>query len=315
MRDNLPRSAGFLFVLLSALGFGLMPVLAVFAYRGGINVITMLWIRFSAAAAVLLLALGLRRRLAKTPAMRTSRADAMRLPPGRILALLAVLGVCYALQSGLYLSAVRHIPVSLATLILYFYPALVCLSSPLVERRPLGGRDLLALAVAFAGLVLVLGASFRGFQGPGIWLAIGAAGVYSVYIHLSNRVLRRVEPLPFTAFVTLVSAGCFLLGGLAAGSLEFRFAPVTLLPLLGIILFSTLLAILAFLKGLERLGPGRTAILSMTEPLFSILLSTLLFAERLTPRQAVGGACLLAGVTLATLRGQPESKEAGRAGR
>ena len=42
--------AGVLLVFISAFGFGLMPILALYAYRSGINVPTLLFLRFGIAA-------------------------------------------------------------------------------------------------------------------------------------------------------------------------------------------------------------------------------------------------------------------------
>jgi hypothetical protein len=43
-------SRGYLFIGLSATGFGLMPVIATFAYRDGLTVATLLCLRFALAA-------------------------------------------------------------------------------------------------------------------------------------------------------------------------------------------------------------------------------------------------------------------------
>jgi drug/metabolite transporter (DMT)-like permease len=45
---------GYLFIGLSATGFGLMPVIATFAYRDGLTVATLLFLRFVFAVAVFL---------------------------------------------------------------------------------------------------------------------------------------------------------------------------------------------------------------------------------------------------------------------
>ena len=281
------RVASLLLVLYSALGFGLIPIFALLAYRGGINVITLLAIRFVLSGMVLLtflLARG-RRALAQVGAVF----------PGLI-----GLGVCYTLQSGFYFSSVRYISASLASILLYSYPAFVCLLAFLVEREKLAARTLLALAVSLAGVVLVLGSSLGAASPVGVLLALGAAAVYSLYITLANRVLRRVEPVVALSVVTLVTSVLYIGLGLAAGRLSFAFAPSTWLPIVLIIVVSTLLAIPAFFLGIGILGSSTASIVSMTEPLFTIGFSILLFGDRLGWQQIVGGVLVLGGTVLVT---------------
>jgi drug/metabolite transporter (DMT)-like permease len=288
------RGAGLLLVLYSALGFGLLPIFALLAYRGGINAITLLAIRFVLSGLVLLAVLLARGR-------RVSAQVASALPG------LLGLGVCYTLQSGFYFSAVRYISASLASILLYSYPAFVCLLAFLVEREKLTARLLLALAVSLAGVALVLGSSLGVASSAGVLLALGAAVVYSRYITLANRVLRSVEPVVALAVVTLVTSAVYVGLGLAAGRLRFDFAPATWLPIALMIGVSTLLAILAFFRGLEILGSSTASIVSMTEPLFTIGFSILLFGDRLSWQQIVGGVLVLGGTVLVTTsRSRPD---------
>jgi drug/metabolite transporter (DMT)-like permease len=287
LRSSPGRGLGLLLVLFSALGFGLIPIFALLAYRGGIDVITLLAIRFVISGLLLfalLLARG-RRLLARAGASL----------PG-----LLGLGVCYTLQSGFYFTAVRYITASLASILLYSYPALVCLLAFLVEKERLAPRTLLALAVSLGGVVLVLGSSLGTARPAGVLLALGAALVYSLYITLANRVLRAVEPVVAMGVVTAVTSVLYVGLGLVSGRLRFAFAPSAWLPIALIIVVSTLLAILAFFRGLEILGPSTASIVSMTEPLFTIGISIPLFGDRLGWQQIVGGALVIGGTALVT---------------
>jgi drug/metabolite transporter (DMT)-like permease len=68
----------------------------------------------------------------------------------------------------------------------------------------------------------------------------------------------------------------------------------------GMILFSTLIAVVAFLAGLERVGPTSAAMLSTLEPVVTVALAAWMFGERLTPLVLVGGGCILLSVILLT---------------
>ena len=71
------------------------------------------------------------------------------------------------------------------------------------------------------------------------------------------------------------------------------------LPLFGVGLVSTALAFQTFYAGVRRIGAAQAAIVSTVEPIWTITLATLLFAETLTALQIVGGVLVIAGVLLA----------------
>ena len=70
--------------------------------------------------------------------------------------------------------------------------------------------------------------------------------------------------------------------------------------MLGMIVFSTIIPVVTFLAGLERIGPTNAAMLSTLEPVVTVLLAAWLFGERLMPIVMVGGGLILAAVVLLT---------------
>jgi drug/metabolite transporter (DMT)-like permease len=69
---------------------------------------------------------------------------------------------------------------------------------------------------------------------------------------------------------------------------------------LGTVLVATIIAVTAFLAGLQRIGPTDASMLSTLEPVVTVLLAALLFAERLAPITLLGGGLILAAVLLLT---------------
>jgi drug/metabolite transporter (DMT)-like permease len=76
----------------------------------------------------------------------------------------------------------------------------------------------------------------------------------------------------------------------------------------GIVLFATVIPVVAFLAGLKRIGPTDASLLSTLEPLVTVLLAALLLGESLPLSSLAGGALILAAVFLLTqaeLRNRP----------
>jgi drug/metabolite transporter (DMT)-like permease len=71
------------------------------------------------------------------------------------------------------------------------------------------------------------------------------------------------------------------------------------LPLLGLGVVATAIAIQTFYAGVTRVGGARASIISTVEPVYTIVLAMLLFGERLEPLQVVGGVLVLVSVILA----------------
>ena len=289
------RGAGL--VIFSAVGFGFMPILALFAYRGEMNVPTLLFLRFALAALVFLLYL-------------KKLGCKIKISRGRLVPLLILGGVLYPLQAAFYFSAVKYIPVSLAALLLYTYPAFVAVISAAVDREKPAKQIIASIVLSFLGLFFVLGVSFAALNFFGALLALAAAVVYSCYFILGNRLVKDIPPLMVSALICFFAAPALLITGLLAGAVNFHFQPQAWLPVGGLVLFSTVFAILALLRGIALIGSTKAAIFSIFEPLVTVLFSALIFAERLTLPQFLGGAAVLAGAFLIVAAQRQENQEA-----
>jgi drug/metabolite transporter (DMT)-like permease len=289
------RSSGTLMCLGSGAAFGAMAVFGKLSYGEGATVGTLLAVRFALAAALfwaLVLATG-----AGGEVRALSRRDV-----GAGLGL----GACgYALQSGCYFAALERIDASLLSLLLYTFPAIVAAAAVALGRERLDRRRMTALALALGGLVLVVAGAGTGAVDPlGAALAMAAAVVYSTYILVSDGVVGRMRPQVLSALVCTGAAasligGSALLGQLRPGALTVAgwgwLASLTVVSTVG--------AISLFFAGLRRVGPTTASILATVEPLVTVLLAFLVFAERLGAVQLVGGALVLSAVLILNARG------------
>ena len=276
--------------LVAAASFALQPILVRLAFDDGASVASVGAIRFALAAAVLgLLA---RKAIAAAP-LRTLLAP-------------FVLGLTiYGLETGLFFASLERIDVSLASLLMCSYPALVVAGAVLLRRERASRRRGVALVFALAGVSLVLAGGVGGALDPvGIALALAAAVSYAAYVLVSDRLLTTTEPLVLAAMLCAGAAVAFVLGGTATGSVQ-ALHPSTLAIVAAIALVATVLPIAAFLAGVRRIGPSRATILGTVEPPVTIALSALVFGERLGALQFAGAGLVLSGVLILQLRRRP----------
>jgi drug/metabolite transporter (DMT)-like permease len=275
-------------VLVSAAAFGTMAVFAHHGHEAGLDVPTLMLLRFSIASVALWLAALIRRD---------------PLPRGRTLGLMTFMGVVYFGQSFCFFAALRHIPAALVSLLLYLYPVIVTVGSVAFFHERLNAVKLGALALALVGTALTIGRVQSG-DSLGITLAVGSAFLYSLYLLLGTYAGREASPVPMTAVVTGSTALCYFAFDLAQG-----FAPINGAGFgWGLALAAaSVVALGGLLAGLPEVGPVNASVLSAVEPIVTALLAAMLLGQTLQPIQLVGGALiLLAVVVLVRSRGATE---------
>lgn len=287
---------GYILVLLSAFGFGVLPIFAVFAYESEMNVPTLLFLRFTFSSIFFFTYIFLKR-------------VGWKVTKKQLLSLFLLGGVLYTMQSTFYFSAVKYIPASLAVLLLYLFPIIVAILSFFINKERLSLRLIISIVISLAGILLILGSPSGDVNVLGIILAIGAAITYSVYILLGNRITEKLPPVVTSGFVALFACSSFLTYGLSTQSIQFNFAPSGWFFALGVALFSTVLSIFTFFVGMKLIGPTKASILSMVEPVITTIFSTLLLNDSITLLQMFGGVIVLTGATLVFLAKEKDKVE------
>lgn len=283
-------------VLLSAVGFGFLPIFALYAYESGITVMTLLILRFTIAAACFFGYIGVKR-------------ETWRVTRRELFFFLILGGGLYTAQSSLYFSSVKYIPTALAALLLYLYPLFVAILAFVIDKERFSGKMLVAAVLSLSGMAVVLKAPISTIDWYGAAMAASAAGVYSLYILLSNRVLATVPPVLTSAYVAAFASLSLVLLGITTGAARFDF-PVTAWPaIIAVALVSTVLAMATFFGGIKLLGPARASLISTVEPVITAGCAAVLFGEQLAALQYFGGILVLAGAVLVILERQNKKED------
>lgn len=285
---------GSVYGLLSATGFGTVPILALFAYDGGIDVFTLLFLRFSLASILLLSYIFLNKKK-------------ISLNKKQLFKLFIMGGVFYSFFSFCYFSAIIYIPASLAVLIFYTFPFMIAGASVFLMGMNLSKKLIIAIIISFVGLIFVLGKTSGEIAIIGILLAFGAALFYSVYTLYGDYVLKDVPLLTTIAVVCLFAAVSFFTVGMVSGNINFNFTHFTWLPVVSIAVVS-MLGFLAFFKGIKLTNPTTISVLSMIEPVVTIILSIIFFDDILNYLQVVGSILVLGGSILIILSVNEKNK-------
>jgi len=279
----MPRLFGAVLVAVSAAAFGSLAIFARYAYADGMDTFTILFLRFALAALLMLILL-------------IARGE--HLPRGATLLRLIGMGsLGYVGQAFCYFTALRYASAGLVSLLLYLYPVFVAVLSAIVWRERMTAGKGLVLLLALVGTALTAGPA--GGQTPGVLLAVAAAAIYSVYIIVGAQVMKSVTAVQSSVVIFGSAAAVF--GALMA--VNGPHPPMTVsgwAAIAAIVLIATIVAVVAFLAGLERIGPTNAAMFSTLEPVVTVSLAVLLLGETLKPLTLLGGGLILAAVLLLT---------------
>lgn len=282
--------AGFGFVLLATLFFGSGPTFARLAFDGGAGPLTLQFARFTFAALGLWLLLAALRRI--------QGIEARHLP--LLIALVALSGGA----SYGYMTSVRTIPVPIASLVFFTFPLMVGPLAHLVGDERLTMRRLLALAVGFAGLALVLQGGLAHADHTGLLLAFGAGTCVAISFQVSRRLTAHIPPMVLTATVASASATVCTVLVLLNGGLDLPTAPRGWIGVTGNAI-SYAVGLTCLFAAIRRLGAVRTAVAANFEPVISVTLAGLVLGEALSAIQALGALVVLAGILLAQSSRKP----------
>lgn len=279
------ETVGVVLVIVSAVGFGTLGIFGVIASQEGLTIPTVLALRFGLAAVVVWAILWLRGRFQ----FLSGRA---------LLVALALGGLGYAAQSGLYFLGLEFMTAGLVAIVLYTYPAfvvcLVLLTNPSRVTVPVA----IALALSIGGVALITGADPAGADPRGVAVVLGAAFAYSMYIVVSQRMLLTVDVETLTAFVLPAAAVSFLLFGFGTNTLAPPGGATAWGVAVAIAIVSTVIPVLTFFAGIERIGASRASIISTAEPAVTVALGAAILGEPVTAVTIVGGTLVVVAVVL-----------------
>jgi drug/metabolite transporter (DMT)-like permease len=274
-----------LLLLGSAVSFGLMAVLARRLSRGAgaFSAGQLTMIRFVVGAAVSLAAFRLR--------------PGLYAPHNRRL--LWTRGVSGGIVVVLYFLALQRIPAGEAGMLYNLFPVIaIGMSVRAFGERPTIHLAL-ALVVATAGVVLVLGdGTLRLGIGAGEALAVGAA-VFAAFSSVTMRELRRTDNAPTIFFY-------FCLGGFPV-ALPFALgawpAPGAAWGLAALMALAAFAAQVMLADAYGALSISEAAIWLQLTPLAQYLLGAAILGEAVSTAGALGIVLGIAGVAYGTIRG------------
>ncbi len=205
-----------------------------------------------------------------------------------------------------YFFAVSHLSVGVALLLEYLAPVLIVGWLWARHRRRPGRLTLLGVALALAGLLLVLDLTGEVSLSPvGVLWGLGAAVCLVLYFLLADQVDEGLSPITLAGAGLVVGAAVLWLAA-GVGVLDMtRGADDVLLggrevawwvPVLVLAVVAAAFAYVTGVGAVRVLGSKVASFVALTEVLFAVLFAWLLLGELPVVVQLVGGALIVGGV-------------------
>ncbi|GGY73779.1 DMT family transporter [Pseudoduganella plicata] len=287
--SNAGHLGGLALAIAGAVLFSTKAVVAKLLYRYHIDAVTLIAFRMLFSLPVFA-AVALWQMRAGPP---LSTADRWRLVG------LGLVG--YYASSFLDFLGLQYITVGLERLILFLTPTFVLLISATVLKQRIGRLQWIALAIAYAGIILVFVHDLDGGGDVvlGSLLVLGSAATYAFYLLGSGELVRRIGSLRLVAYAMCVSSaaciGQFFL--LRPAGLLIQPAPVYWLSLVNGLL-CTVAPVFMTMTAVQRVGAGIASQAGMIGPVSTLFLGAVILAEPVTSWQLAGTALVLAGIYL-----------------
>lgn len=210
---------------------------------------------------------------------------------------------CVATASGAFIVALNHTTVAHVLFIQAIAPVLAALLAWLALREPVGARTAVAMAVALAGVAIMVGGPGGGsLLGDGLSLLMALAFAVSIVI---SRHRCDVSMLPATCLAQLFLVLAFLPFAAPEGM-----AGDDLLALAALGAGQIGLG-LAFLTVGARLIPAaQVALITLLEVVLGPLWVWLAVHEKPSTATLVGGAVVIVAVVIQAIRGTPRGRHA-----
>lgn len=244
----------------------------------------------------------LRYTLAGLALLAVARWRLPRLRPRELAGLVALSATGLVLFNLFVIEGVRETDPATVGVIVGCVPVVLAFAGPLLERRPLSGRVIVAAVVVSVGAAGVQWAG-GGITAAGLGLALGALACEAAFSLLAVPHLARLGPLAVSTYACLFAVPLLVAWSLIADGPSLPLPDAEQAAAIGYLgLGVTVCGFLCWYSALGLLGVERAGLFSGVLPVSALLVSALLGVAEITAERLLAVAVVAAGVTLGVRR-------------
>lgn len=294
------ENKGLLLIVISALGYGLIPIFSVKPLNNGIEVSTLLFMRFLLASVLLWTYIFIK----KVPYKSTLKT---------LLYICTISLFGYSIASNANYTSYKYISPTLATLILFTHPVIVMFLERILRQIPITPKKIIAFIITLFGIFIVLYDQDAHYNSKGIMFAFLASFSYGIFcIGLAEKNVQKLNGIAVTAYVVTFT---MIITGIQCVITDIPpiiINSTTIQSTIALTVFSTLIASVTFYEGLSIVGAGSATLISTVEPVFVAILSAIFLKEIFKFNFLLGGLITILGIIILEYK-KPQEKNKKRA--
>jgi drug/metabolite transporter (DMT)-like permease len=233
------------------------------------------------------------------------REGSLRVRRADVPLVLAAAAVGILLNQLTFTYAVRETTAGNVALILASAPAFAALFAAALRHEHVRPRHFLALGVSVSGVAIVIqgGSSLAGFSLLGDLLAVGAAVTWAGYSVMLRPLFARYSAFRISTLMILIGSAMLLPFALPQTLSQpwGDLGPLHVSAWAYSTVFPLVVTNLLYFRALRRIGAARATLYMYLQPFLGALFAAALLGEQVTAVQVLGGAVIVAGVSLGQL--------------
>ncbi|KAF5050819.1 EamA-like transporter family protein [anaerobic digester metagenome] len=283
------KQKGILSVLISAVIFGSMPLMARIIYDENGNSMSLTLYRFVLSLPVLYILI--RRNVQEEIKINKSE-----------LAKIILVGIFgYSATALLLYTSYNYISTGTATTLHFIYPVLVIIGGMVFYKEKPTPAKTISVILCVLGMIMFYNGDTK-FDIFGMMIAFASGITYSFYIlYIEKSDLKNMGTFKLTFYLCLVSSVVLFAVCIATGNLALNMTLKGWMLSLFLSISVTLGGVCLFQKGVKLIGSQSTSVLSTFEPITSILIGILIFNESCNFRTILGFIFILIAALLVAL--------------
>lgn len=277
------KRKGVMFIVFATLGFSLIPILAQVGLSPKMTAATLLFYRFFIAGILFLgYCLITKKRVA--------------LNSGKEYLFVMIAGCIYSAQCIFFFSSFNYISSSIGEILYHCYPLFVLVLAHAILKETVTFNKVSGVVLSIIGTCVVLYAPWSDAEIKGILYVILTAGISAIYMVFTKKFISDIDTTILTMYLCFICSIVYLTYTLCFEEFTIPDEGSIIINIFMLAICSTVIGFFFFMKSIKLLSVGEVSILSLLEPVFTIIIAFIALDVKLTVMQLIGSGIILASI-------------------